>query len=552
MKLTLPLLLLASTALAQDAVCSVSKPMSGQRLLRRLALDLRGNAPSATEITAQTGKSEIDEATVDQFLASEEFVGVMRRYHQELLWPNLDSVDIDPLQQKLIPVDVGGGTMVLYSPLRALFVRTITQSFLPCANTPATYDSSGKLVLTPLVVNGQTVGVQEGWVEVEPYWAPGTTVKVCGLDAQAANTAPACDAADTMRSPYMKQFCDQFSAYTAAVNVNLVDESVACDTQFGFLAAGCGCGPNLRLCMTQETAATVRQSLIDQELRIVDNVVRNDSPYTDILLTKNVEMNGPLAHFLQYQSRTSFDVFGEMDPSAPVPAGIAYSNTTWQTVVRTGRHSGVLTTPAYLLRFQSNRGRAHRFYNAFECSDFIPNGPLPSPQDACSQHEDLTKRCGCNACHVVLEPMAGAFGRFAEYGLTPLDEARYPKTYDSVCTNFTDIDQLFRCYRFYEVQPVGEQVPFRGDLLPYVFRTPDQVADLEAGPSSVVEDGIANGKIATCTARRMWTYFMRRPPTADEETNVIPNLANTLTSNNWSVKKLVKAIVTDPAYRRLP
>jgi hypothetical protein len=556
--LTLLTVLCAHSAFAQsDAQCEVAKPMDGQRLLRRLSLDLRGYVPSYTEQTSQRGQAEVPAATVDGYLASADFVKTMRTYHEELLWPNLEAADVTPLQQQLFQTTLAPGVTVYWSVLRALQLRSVTLQFPPCANRPLEYNTPGDpgsgIKTYPLVVNGQTVAVQEGWVEVEPYWAPGTRVKVCGFDAQAATSAPMCTPQVMMRSPYMAQFCQQFGAYAQALGIPFYGAPVQCDTALAFLSEGCGCGPNLRQCSTPETGAALRRSLIDQQMRVVEDVVSGDLPYTEVLLRKRVAMNGPIAHYLNYQSRGSFDVFGETDTTSPVPSSLTYlDQDAWVPVDRMGRHAGILTTPGYLLKYQSNRGRAHRFYNAFECSSFIPAGALPSPQEACSKHEDLTKRCGCDACHVRLEPMAAHWGRFAEYGLSPLGEARYPKTSASVCTNFQDIEQLFRCFRFYMMDPVGEEVPYRGLLRPYVFRTDEEVQRLETGPSALVQDSIDSGRFATCTVRKLWNNYLRRMPTPEEEATVVPQLAADFKAQGYRLKGLVKSLVTQPAYRRLP
>ncbi|MBL8952018.1 MAG: DUF1585 domain-containing protein, partial [Myxococcaceae bacterium] len=398
----------------------------------------------------------------------------------------------------------------------------------------------------------QTVAMQEGYVMVEPYWAPGTQVKVCALDAMAQPTGRMCTA-QARQSPYLNQTCTQFAVYPMAVGAPFDNEPIACDSAFAFLSAECGCGPNLRLCQTDETAAVLRKSLIDQQMRVVEDVVSQNLPYTEVLTRMRVPMNGPIAHYLKYQSRGSFELFGETDATNPVPPQLNYLDVdTWEDVDRGGRHSGILTTPGYLLKYMSNRGRAHRYYNAFECSAFIPNGALPSPQEACSKHEDLTKRCGCNACHIKLEPMAGHWGRFAEYGFTPLDEARYPRNAASICTNIGSIDQLFRCFRFYNVQPVGEEEAYRNQLRPYMFRTPEDVAKLETGPRALAQSSIDSGAFASCTTRKLWGYYMRREPTPDEEATVIPTLANDFKAGGYKLKDLVKKLVTQPAYRRMP
>jgi hypothetical protein len=45
---------------------------------------------------------------------------------------------------------------------------------------------------------------------------------------------------------------------------------------------------------------------------------------------------------------------------------------------------------------------------------------------------------------------------------------------------------------------------------------------------------------------------MRRAPTPDEEATVVPTLAQDFSSNGYHLKSLVKSIVTQSAYRRLP
>jgi hypothetical protein len=543
-----------------DAQCQLARPMDGQRLLRRLSLDLRGYVPSYQEQVVQHGKSDVSAETIDRYLASADFTGSMRRYHEGLLWPNLDAADVDTLQYKLIPFDFDGNPattddVVYFSPLRALFVRAVTQQFPPCKNAPLELTTDGSIKTYPLMVGGQTVAYQEGFVRVEPYWAPGTQVKVCGYDAQATPTGRMCQSAIVAQSPYMAQFCGQFGAYASAVSVPFQNAPVGCETSLGFLSAECGCGPNLRLCSTVETAATLRQALIDQQMRVVEDVVSQDLPYTEVLLRKRVAMNGPIAHYLTWQSQESSNLFGEPDLTSPVPPGLTFvDKDRWVDVDRTGRHSGILTTPGYLLKYQSNRGRAHRYYNAFECSSFIPSGPLPSPQEPCSKHDDLTQRCGCNACHVRLEPMAAHWGRFAEYGLTPLSDARYPRQASSVCSSFGSLDQLFRCFRFYNLQPTAgsEAEAFKGQLNPYVYRTDADVMHLETGPQALAQSSIDSGAFASCTVRKLWGYYMRREPTPDEEATVVPKLAADFKSGNYHLKALVKAIITQPAYRRMP
>lgn len=534
--------------------CEVAKPLEGQRLLRRISLDLRGTIPGYVDALEQRGLEDVPSSTVDRFLETPEFLDVMRRHHASLLWPNLDQVELLPQTHELIPIELTPGSPIYLSPLRAVFLRAGPGNlFLPCKDEPARFDADGMPIADPLMMGDTVVGWQEGWVEVEPYWAPGTTVKVCGFDAQTAERAVTCPGPES-RYTFLEPTCVGVGEFADSTQTPFRGSETACDSALSLFAPGCGCGPNLRHCVTEETAKTVRAALLEQELRIVDRVITDDRPYEEVLRTKNVEVNGPVAHYLRFQAALGLDLYGAPDPTAPIPEGLTFTDADrWVETTRTGRHSGVLTTPGYLLRFASNRARAHRFYNAFECSSLIPAGPLPSPFEDCSKHEDLTKRCGCDACHQALEPMAAHWGRFAEYGLSPLDDENFPATIGPSCTApFDDVEQLLRCVRFYEVEPVGEELPYFGNLHAYVFRSPDEVENIEEGPARLVGASIDSGRFATCTARRMWTHFMRRTPTAEEERDVLPSLVTTYESSGSSLRALVKAIVALPAYRRLP
>jgi hypothetical protein len=547
----------ALEARAQDGeTCDVAAPLDAQRLLRRMSLDLRGEVPSYDEAVAQRGKADVEVSKVDEYLNSPEFIRSMRKFHEAALWPNIDQIQIIPDTHILFPYELAPGEPVYMSALRSVFTRPAAGGplYYPCKNEPAEFDIDGNIISEPVMMGDAVIAYQEGWVEVEPYWAPGTTIHVCGYDAASPATATLCPG-PLERYPFGDPFCEQLAATAAATGIPAIRGSqAACDGPLAIFAPECGCGPNLELCHTYETVALLRQSLLDQQMRVIDQVIAADRPYEDILLEPAVETNGPLAHYLTKQTGLTFDLYGAEHESAPIPANIPYSDVdTWHSVTRSGRHSGILTTPGYLLRFQSNRQRAHRFYNVFECSSFIPNGPLPSPFEACSKHEDLTKRCGCDACHQGLEPMAAHWGRFAEYGFAPIDDEIYPKVLGPSCTQpFNSIEQLFRCVRFYEIDPVGEELEFAYNLNAYVFRRGEDLQNIEIGPRKLAQTSIESGRFASCTARKMWTHLMRRAPTTDEETSVLPDIIDAYEAGGNTLRSMVKAIVTHPAYRRLP
>ena len=180
---------------------------------------------------------------------------------------------------------------------------------------------------------------REGWVWVEPYWAPGTKVRVCGFDANPA----------------------------------LQSES-GLDCQLSNNAAECGCGPNLRWCAFGQVRPKIIAAMEKQVDLIVERVVKENRPYTDIFKMREFPMNGPLATFYKtfYRSAGSPSVSHPRPMDESVIPDIPFTDEGWVWVKGGDQHSGVLTLPAYLVRFQTNRARANQFYSEFRCQPFQP------------------------------------------------------------------------------------------------------------------------------------------------------------------------------------
>lgn len=535
--------------------CEEVRPLEPTRLLRRLSLDLRGRAPDYAELTA-VGAGELDlEEAARRWARSEAFLRVMRGHHEELLWPNLDHIELIPQNHVIHPMLRPSGNVVYVSPLRSVFVRAAGPGSLyePCLDEPAEFDDDGHLVLKPLLVGSSTVAWLDGWVEVQPYWAPDTTVKVCALEAIESERAPACPEAPE-RYPFVEPICQDLARTARQFDLPFRGADVECGGPLAVFAPGCGCGSDLRRCATPDTLAAIRAGFNEQALRVVDRVLTEGRPYHAILTDRGIDVNGPVAHYMRHMARLTFDLFADPDPDAPMAeVPLAFADPGWVRIERGGRHSGVLTSPAYLMRHAAWRQRAHRFYNAFECASFEPSGPLPSPLAPCSQRQDLTERCGCEGCHRTLEPMAAHWGRFAEYGFMPLNEDRFPtRGLERCAPPFDSIEHLFNCTRQYELDPVGEEAEWVGYLNAYVFRDRAEAARIEAGPRALVQTSVQSGRFAACTVERMWTRLMHREPTETELAEVLPDLAERFVDSDHDLAALVEWIVTQPAYGRAP
>ena len=548
-------LLSASPASAQDQeVCAdEAVELDGARLVRRMSLDLQNRLPTMREMRDEVAEDgSLLDGTVDRFMASDGFLQMVREHHADLLWPNLNQVQVVPNTQLLIPFDAGDGSQIWYAPIRSLFTRVVEGQgtlYPTCRNEPAEFDDQGRVILEPTFVEDAIVAYSEGYVEVTPYWAPDTTIKVCALDAQPDLVATVCPG-PAERYPFAENSCRGATGVDPLLEEPFRGSQVACGSSLNILAPGCGCGANLRHCAPVPIIEQILQDLIEQQMRIVDRVVSEDRPYEEILTARELGWNGRLVHYLRYLAPTNGGLYpGNLeDYSLP---DIEYTDESWYTTTRGTLHAGVLTSPGYLMRFAADRMRAHRYYNAFECRAFTPSGPLPSPFEPCSQREDLTERCGCDSCHITLEPLSAHWGRFAANGYGALNPIEFPRDFGGRCTfPFASVEDFQICTRVYNLNAMGDSAQYANMLNGYVFRSPDEYPILETGPRLRVESSVDRGVIQSCLAERMWAELMRREPDAIETAEVIPELIERFEAEGRSLKALVRAIVELAAYRR--
>jgi hypothetical protein len=455
-------------------------------------------------------------------LGSDDFLHQLREYHRDLLWTNLSNLKyaqnawlLRPIPRQYAPA--ADAPLWLAANGRATGYRG---GQVPCRNEPARFDADGHILTTdePDPQRPDRTVHREGWVQVSPYWAPDTQVKVCAFDAQ--------ETASVMQGRN-SQTCDRVASNPA-----------------------CGCGPHLQWCQTPEVTQQLNDAFAEQTLRFLEAVVRDARPYTDVLLARDAEVNGPIAHYFRYQSmHGGGTVVSGPTQDFDVP-DIQYAQTDqWEPVQRGALDSGVLTLPGYLLRFQSNRGRANRFYNAFLCQAFqAPPGGLPAADDECNREPDLTKRCGCAYCHQAVEPAAAHWGRWAEAGVLPLDPAQFPRENPRCAQANAANNPICKLFYLTEANDPREQ-PYLGQLRSYEFADehPERAPNIEAGPAKIAQEAVDSGAFASCTTRKMWTWVMGRAP-SDNEENTVAGLAADFESAHYDLRALVRELVTRPEY----
>lgn len=485
--------------------------LDGHKLLRALSLDLRGVAPEVDDYARLDATGEVPESLVDEWLDSPEFADQVVRRHHALLWNNVTNIglfDVSPL----LSLTSDGLYYKRFSTdnYRGVFDET-------CGNFATTFGPDGR----PVTKTGPLGGQQEGYVEVAPYWAPDTTVKVCAFDAVDAPMSPAgtdCSTAEASNDP------------------------------------GCGCGPDLRWCALSSQATAINEAMgEDLDLRVA-SLITEDRSYLDLLTGDTGYVNGPLAYFLKYQYAVSSTIrFAEAPVDPDILPDLAFTDTdTWVQIPFGEGHSGVLTAPGYLLRFMTNRSRANRFYSDFLCQPFQPpEGGLP-PASAALPTLDLTEREGCAYCHAMLEPAAAHWGRWTTSGAGHLDPDAFPP-FDDSCfqcgTAGTTCSAT--CDRYYVTDALGpEETPYLGWLKSYEFLEPDQQLNVELGPEWLVDSTVADGRLPRCVAERAANWLLGRELT-EADAPWLDAWSSDFASSGYRYDQLVKDIVTSDVYRRV-
>jgi len=505
--------LTAAPALAEAPICPLDdgQTQTPTRLLRTTSLDLRGIVPDLDEYE-QVEASGVPDAMLDEWLTSPEFTEQVVRMHRSLFWNNVEDVDIVDSDSRLSEIDD-----IWYVDDNPAAVRRGVND-AHCGDFEAVFDAFGRPVATQLL-DGT---LEEGWVWVNPYWDPATPIRVCAFDA---------------------------------AELEFTQSGTDCKTRDAEFDPECGCGPELRWCRVNGVEQVINRGFGEDVDRRVARVLDDDRSYMDLFQDEVGYVSGPIVHFYRHLTGKSDDVDfapGQVD-SARLPE-LAYTDTDTFVAVDLGsHHAGVLTSPAWLLRFQTNRGRANQFYNSFLCQPFQPpDGGLTGLDDP-NPSLDLTQRGGCAYCHALLEPASAYWGRWPEAGAGHLNPEIYP-AFDADCEacalNNTQCSE--RCDDHYLVDPIAaEEFDYIGWLLSYEFLEDRYVDNVEQGPELLVAETITDGRLPRCVATRAAEWLLGRSM-ADEDQLWIDSLSAHFVASDYRYRELVKKIVTSDNYRRVP
>lgn len=460
-------------------------------------------------------------------LESEDYFEQVRQYHQALTWGTLDGTIVNIIYPSRRRLSLTGTQIWRLAAMRRLY-RGDNIDCLDQEQTEFGADGRPVPITTyddPLCTGGTCQ--QEGFVWVNPYWAPETEVKVCAFDAQ--------------------QVAQSSNGTVCQSNTANIE---------------CGCGPELTWCGPGQTEANilVRESLAQEPSRIFEWVVREGRSYLEAFVTDTTFMNGPVAHYYRHATDasnlvqggvTAYDVQTDNVPALP------YEDVdTWVPVERRGVHSGAFTTLGYLVRFASNRSRANRFATAFYCEPFVPSEEgLPPEEEAPSPN--LRERAGCNDCHERLEPMAAHWARWRTGGthgfFTPEDLSFEQPREECICGEGLEVDCSVFCSTYYvtadnssdEEFGLYQGLPQAGSWL-----TEDDRDNAEEGPIALIDTKDEQARIARCAVRNLSEHLLGREMAADDLT-WLEDHAQAFEQSGHDYTALVRRLVQDERYRTI-
>lgn len=486
------------------------------QIARAMSIDLRGMVLSSEEIDELQSSGTVEDTLLDEWLYSEEFEEQVVEFHKSLFW-NKVSFSVNHNRRLLRSYSrFAHGTGYAY--YRSGEYRGVFHT--QCSDYPADVNSLNQpqswIIRDPNTGAVASEGWKdEGYVWVNPWWDMNNPIKVCAFDAQLTQIS---------------------------------STGTDCSTYDGNVDPECGCGENLKWCNREGGEGPVQEAFSDALSAHVRAVLQNEAPYSDILTESKVMMNGPLVEY--YQNRSNFsDAIESPVPSDQLPSLSAQDVDTWVEIPMDDHYAGVLTEPGWLLRHQTDRGRASRFYSAFLCREFqTPSGGI---QELIEENPtpDLSRKPVCQDCHVLLEPWAAYWGRWEQAGALYLSQDDYP-TFSNECDSCAPNCGQAYCKLNYLLDSTHpHQDDFIGVYNPYVFLLGDAADNPDNGPKEWANEIVSDGRFAQCASRNAAMWLMGWS-TEEVDSEWVQTWADDFEASGLDYRVLIRSIVTSPVYGR--
>ncbi len=261
-----------------------------------------------------------------------------------------------------------------------------------------------------------------------------------------------------------------------------------------------------------EGSLAMGRSVVQGPLRLIEYVITNDLPYTEIVTADYAVMD---------------EITATLQGMPYDPGGPELQVITWEDRPA----AGVLSDPALFIRHRStganyNRGRANAISRALLCHDFLAadveidgNIDLSDPD---AVNDAVTSNPACVSCHQSLDPL-GSFLFVYPGNLNPAQIESYPVT------------SLYN--------PSGANAwQFTNERPPAYFGEPAEgLSDL----GGLIAD---DPRFSLCAAKRFYSYF-HQLPLDDVPLEAAAELQDTLVDSGFDAKALVREIVLDDEFR---
>ncbi len=148
-----------------------------------------------------------------------------------------------------------------------------------------------------------------------------------------------------------------------------------------------------------------------EPLELIAYIVKNDRPFTEVLTADYTLMNPDSARI--FNANIKFD-----DPNDPGEWKPGKIRPIVDGSPQELPHAGVLSSPIWLNRFPTtptnvNRHRARKVLKFFLATDILRIAERPiDPLAATAYNNPPREDPGCNVCHRMMDPIAGAFQKF--------------------------------------------------------------------------------------------------------------------------------------------
>ncbi|HEU4405208.1 MAG TPA: hypothetical protein VFS43_07955 [Polyangiaceae bacterium] len=263
--------------------------------------------------------------------------------------------------------------------------------------------------------------------------------------------------------------------------------------------------------LAAEEQQRLNVALMEAPLRLIEHVVMNDRPYSEIVTGDYTLADGRVAAVWGLEHQGAFDAWTETrwDDGRP-NAGILSDSTLFT------RHSTTYSN--------GNRGRANLVSTALLCYDFLSREiggadasiNLGDPKEVA---DAVKVNQGCAGCHQTLDPLASFFGAFHPLFVPSDPSTSYPFTF-----YLPPLEPVFNVTESAYFGQRGEGLAFLGDAI------------------------AADPRFSLCAAKRFYGYLNEMSP-AEVPLEVASPLQAAFIGSGLNARKLVKAIVLGDDFR---